>query len=41
MLEQVASEEHIGTMAENLLEAMQDSAACQTEVETEAHTHKR
>ena len=33
LLEQVASEEHIGTMAENLLEAMMDNSTCKTKVQ--------
>ena len=32
LLEQVASEEHIGTLAENLLEAMTDNDTCQAKV---------
>ena len=32
LLEQVASEEHIGTMAENLLEAMTDNPACKERI---------
>ncbi len=32
LLEQVASEQHIGTLAENLLEAMSDHPACYEEV---------
>ena len=32
LLEQVASEEHIGTLAENLLEAMMDNDTCQAKV---------
>ena len=32
LLEQVASDQHIGTMAENLLEAMMENPACQAEV---------
>ena len=31
-LEQVASEEHIGTMAENLMEAMRDNPTCEEAV---------
>ena len=32
LLEQVASDQHIGTMAENLLEAMMENQTCQAEV---------
>ena len=32
LLEQVASDQHIGTMAENLLEAMMENTTCQEEV---------
>ena len=32
LLEQVASDQHIGTMAENLLEAMMENPTCQAEV---------
>ena len=32
LLEQVASDRHIGTMAENLLEAMMENSTCQAEV---------
>ena len=32
LLEQVASDQHIGTMAENLLEAMMENSTCQAEV---------
>ena len=32
LLEQVASDQHIGTLAENLLEAMMENKACQDEV---------
>ena len=32
LLEQVASEEHIGSLAENLLEAMTDNDTCQAKV---------
>ena len=34
LLEQVASDQHIGTMAENLLEAMMENPTCQAEVST-------
>lgn len=33
LLEQIASEEHIGTMAENLLEAMRDNPTCEEHIE--------
>ena len=33
LLEQIASEEHIGTMAENLLEAMRDNPTCAEHIE--------
>ena len=33
LLEQVASDEHIGTMAENLLEAMMENPTCEAEVQ--------
>ena len=32
LLEQVASDQHIGTLAENLLEAMMENEICQEEV---------
>lgn len=31
-LEQVASDQHIGTLAENLLEAMMENKSCETAV---------
>ena len=34
LLEQVASDQHIGTLAENLLEAMFENPQCQEEVRT-------
>ena len=37
LLEQVASDQHIGTMAENLLEAMMENTTCQEEVSNVPH----
>ena len=37
LLEQVASDQHIGTMAENLLEAMMENPTCQAEVSRCTH----
>ena len=32
LLEQIASDQHIGTLAENLLETMLENSECETEV---------
>jgi E3 ubiquitin-protein ligase UBR4 len=38
-LEQVASDQHIGTLAENLLEAMMENKSCKEAVSGRPHVH--